>query len=85
MKNTRPGHAKNFLGGRLRELRRSIKPRVSQQDLAGRLAVMGLELDQSALSRIENQERYLMDYELFGILKALRVHPREFFERLNLD
>jgi len=48
-------------------------PAVSQEDLAGRLATIGIQLDRSALSRIENQDRYLMDYELIAIAKALGV------------
>jgi transcriptional regulator with XRE-family HTH domain len=46
---------------------------VSQDDLAGRLAARGITMDQTAVSRIENQTRYLMDYELAAIAKALRV------------
>ena len=30
-------------------------------------------LDQTALSRIERQDRYVMDYELIAIAKALGV------------
>ncbi len=39
-------------------------PPISQDDLSGRLAAVGTSLDQTALSRIENRERYAMDYEL---------------------
>jgi transcriptional regulator with XRE-family HTH domain len=45
---------------------------VSQEDLAGRLAAQGFVLDRSAISRIENQSRYVMDYEAAAIARALK-------------
>jgi len=39
----------------------------------GRLASQGILLDRSALSRIESQDRYLMDYEIAAIARALKV------------
>ena len=44
-----------------------------KDDLAGRLAARGIILDQTAISRIENQTRYLMDYEIAAIAKSLKV------------
>ena len=46
---------------------------MSQEDLAGRLAGRGVHLDRSAISRIENQDRYLMDYEISAIARCLKV------------
>jgi hypothetical protein len=40
-----------------------------------RLAGLGVTLDQGAISRIVSAERYLMDYELIAIARALRVKP----------
>ena len=37
------------------------------------LAVRGINLDRSAISRIENRERYLMDYEISAIARSLKV------------
>ena len=37
------------------------------------LAVRGISLDRSAISRIENRERYLMDYEISAIARSLKV------------
>jgi hypothetical protein len=62
-----------FRQGRIRFARLQAKPAVSQEDLAGRLAVMRISLDRSASSRIENQDRYLMDYEIAAIAKCLKV------------
>jgi len=48
-------------------------PPVSQDDLAGRVAAKGVILDRSAISRIENGSRYLMDYEIIAIAQSLKV------------
>ncbi len=65
--------------GCIRELRRAARPRVTQEDLAGRLAALGLVLDRSAVSRIENQERVLTDIEVIAIARALRLPFTDFF------
>jgi hypothetical protein len=36
-------------------------------------------LDQMGVSRVENQTRYLMDYEIAGIAKALKVSVAQLF------
>ncbi|GEM_PF-721868 len=64
---------KNFLGPRIRELRRSARPKVSQEDLAGRMAALGFTIDRSAISRIENQERAITDIEFIAIAQCLRI------------
>jgi hypothetical protein len=48
-------------------------PPVSQDDLAGRLAAAGIVMDQTAISRIESQTRYLMDYEVAAVARCLKV------------
>ena len=37
------------------------------------LAAQGVLLDRSAISRIENQERYVMDYEALALAQCLKV------------
>ncbi len=75
MKKTHRGKRRNVTGKRIRQARLASRPPVSQDDLSGRLAVFGIILDQGAISRVENEERYLMDYELLAIAKALRIKP----------
>jgi transcriptional regulator with XRE-family HTH domain len=79
MKETRAAPARNLIGSTIRQVRRRTSPRVSQEDLAGRLAARGIQLDRSAVSRIESQERYLMDYEIAAIAKCLKVTVGELF------
>ncbi len=73
MKRTRQQPERNNIGKRIRLARSKCSPAVSQDDLAGRLAARGITLDQTAISRIENQTRYLMDYEITAIAKCLKV------------
>jgi transcriptional regulator with XRE-family HTH domain len=73
MKKTCQRRQRNVVGKRIREARLRCSPSVSQDDLAGRLAVAGFILDQTAISRIENQTRYLMDYEVSAIARCLKV------------
>jgi len=64
---------RNVIGSRVRKARLGGSPPVSQEDLAGRLAARNLTLDRSAISRIENGTRYLMDYEIVAIARSLKV------------
>jgi transcriptional regulator with XRE-family HTH domain len=80
MKRTHGSTRRNVTGRRIRRARLAAKPAVSQEDLSGRLAALGVTLDQGAISRIESEERYLMDYELLAIAKALRIKPATLVE-----
>jgi hypothetical protein len=73
MKKTSHTGQRNIVGRRIRQARLRCKPPVSQEDLAGRLAGKGVTLDQTAISRIESQSRYVMDYEVAAIARSLKV------------
>jgi len=75
MKKTHGAKRRNVTGKRIRQARLAATPPVSQDDLSGRLAVLGVILDQGAISRVESEDRYLMDYELLAIARALRIKP----------
>jgi len=79
MKKTAQVKGRNLIGRRLRELRLAQNPEVTLEDLAGRLAARGVHLDRSAIGRIENQNRYVLDYELKALADALRTDVRDFF------
>ena len=57
------------------------RERLTQEDLAARLTVLGLPMDRSTVSRIENQSRSLNDIEAWYFAKALRVSFRELLDR----
>ena len=73
MKKTQRAKKKNLVGGRVRLARYSLEPKVSQDDLSGRLARQGITIDRSGISKIESFERYVMDYEAAALAKALKV------------
>ena len=73
MKKTKLSSTRNIAGRRIREARLRANPPISQDDLAGRMAARGIILDQTAISRIEKQKRYLMDYEVAAFARCLKV------------
>jgi transcriptional regulator with XRE-family HTH domain len=64
---------KNIVGERVREARKKAKPQVTQLELLARLQVLGVKIDQPALSKIENGQRPVFDYEAVALAKALNV------------
>ena len=73
MKKTTKARKRNVIGQRVRQARLKGNPPISQEDLAGKLAAQGILLDRSAISRIESQSRYVMDYEATAFARALKV------------
>ncbi len=64
---------RNIVGSRVRQARRAAKPRITQRDLMARLQVLGMVIDQSGLSKIENGQRPVSDIEVVALAKALKV------------
>jgi HTH-type transcriptional regulator, cell division transcriptional repressor len=64
---------KNIVGTRVREARYRLSPVVTQEDLAGRLAAQNVLIDRSAVARIELGERYVLDFELILLARALKT------------
>lgn len=79
MKKTADISGRNLVGRKLRKLRQAKSPEVTLEDLAGRLAARGVHLDRSAIGRIENGNRYVLDYELKALADALRVDVTDLF------
>ena len=79
MKKTATLSGRNVVGTKLHAIRLAQKPAVSLEDLAGRLASRGVQIDRSAIGRIENRKRYVLDYELKALADALRVTVLDFF------
>ena len=73
VKKTRQSVFKNVIGERVRLARLSMKPPVSQEDLSGKLARLGVQITQTSLSKLETRQRYVMDYEAKALAKALKV------------
>ncbi|HTJ77838.1 MAG TPA: helix-turn-helix transcriptional regulator [Rariglobus sp.] len=79
MKKTARLGGRNLIGPKLRKLRLAKTPEITLEDLSGRLAARGVHLDRSAIGRIENAKRYVLDYELKAIADALRISLGDLF------
>ena len=64
---------RNVVGNRVREARKQVKPSIAQKDLVARLQVLGLKVDQSTISKIEQGVRPVFDFEVVALAKALKV------------
>lgn len=69
---------KNVIAMPLRLMR--VRKRVTQQELAARMQVLGVNIDQQAISNIENNKRIVTDYELACFCKALRCTEQELLQ-----
>jgi len=67
--------SRNIVGLRVRQSRKAAKPMITQKELVARLQVLGIMMDQSGLSKIENGQRPVSDIEVVALAKALRVSP----------
>ena len=75
---------KNVVGPHIRDARLAASRKMSQEELAARLQAMGVQLDQTAVSRIENGERQVTDVELLAICRALGIEVGSLFTDLVL-
>lgn len=64
---------RNLIGDRVRQARHKSKPKITQTDLLARLAVRGVELEKTTISKIEAKTRPVTDIELVAIADALGV------------
>lgn len=72
---------KNVIAMSLRLMR--VRKRVTQQELAARMQVLGVSIDQQAISNIENDNRIVTDYELVCFCKALRCTEQELLQEFH--
>lgn len=76
MKITKYNNFKNIFGHKLKELRKNSK--MSQQDLAEKLQLEGIDLTCKEISKIENNNRLVQDFELFAFAKIFKVSADKF-------
>jgi transcriptional regulator with XRE-family HTH domain len=67
-----PG-GRNISGKRIAEARGAARPPLTQEDLSGKLALHGVQLDRAAIAKVENDLRRVLDYELKAFAAALDV------------
>ena len=75
---------KNVVGPRIREARYRGGQRVTQEELAARLQALGVDIDQTGLSRIENGDRQVTDIEILAICQALGIDAGHLFASAKL-
>jgi len=76
MKITKYNNVKNISGKKLKALRKDAK--MSQQDLAEKLQLEGIDLTSKEISKIETNNRLVQDFELFAFAKIFKVSADEF-------
>jgi len=64
---------KNIIGPRIRQARLRSRPRLTQQQLADRLAKLGGHIDRAGIGKIEVGLRCVCDFEVLVLAKALKV------------
>lgn len=74
---------RNIIGENLKLLR--LEKGLSQEQLANKLHLLGLNLDRSAISRIENYSREVYDYEISYFAAALDVDIINFYKDINIQ
>lgn len=68
----------NVVGDKVKKYR--LEQRMSQKELAERLETYAVYICRGSISRIENHERTVTDYELRAIADALRVSLYDLYE-----
>lgn len=63
----------NIVGARVRKARLRRKPPLTQDELSGQLAKLGVAIDRAGISKIEIGLRCVLDYEVRALAKALGV------------
>jgi hypothetical protein len=71
---------RNLIGQKVQRIRMAALPRITQEDLAGRLARHGLQLSQPQIAKVENGVRPIFDLEVPAFAKALKVKIEVLFE-----
>lgn len=66
---------KNITGKMIAEYRK--KENLSQGELAAKMQLMNINIDQQMISKIEKNQRQVTDYEFAGFCKCLNISPGE--------
>ena len=69
----RKSSRKNIVGRRVAKARQLCAPSLTQDQLSGRLARLGIQLDRAAIAKVENDLRHVFDYELKALAEVLDV------------
>ena len=71
--NSKKRQSRNIIGDRIREGRQLFEPPLTQDQLSGRLAKEGIQLDRVAVAKVENGLRCAFDFEVKALAAVLKV------------
>jgi transcriptional regulator with XRE-family HTH domain len=71
-------NSRNITGKMIKSIR--ANKCLSQYELVNKLSLAGIRIDQTILSRIENQTREVLDFEAKAIADALEVNIEDLFD-----
>jgi len=74
---------KNISGRNIAGARKARRPPLTQLGLSKRLRAIGIDLDRAAVAKIENGLRGVLDYELVGFARVLRVSIKGLIGKLH--
>jgi len=63
----------NLIGSRVKSARNAAQPSLTQEELARKLAELGVPIDRAGVAKIETGIRRVLDYELLAFANALNV------------
>lgn len=75
MKKITFNNNKNIISQQLKIAR--IKKNLSQKELAAKMQLLNVSMDQQMISKIENNMRIVTDYELACFCQILSISPEE--------
>ena len=73
-----PEGKRNLIGKKLRALREQQK--ISQKQLAAQLQLMGCDISELTVLRIEKDQRLVTDFELRSFCQYFHISPNEMLE-----
>ncbi len=77
--------SRNLCGKKVYMLRKKLPAKASQRQLAEMMQLKGIDMDKTAIKRIENGERYVTDIELKVLCEIFSVHADYFLEEFPLQ
>ncbi|MEG0895044.1 MAG: helix-turn-helix transcriptional regulator [Oscillospiraceae bacterium] len=78
-KNKNKDGSLNLCGKKIKDLRKSLTPAVSQRMLAEKLQLIGIDLDKNAISKIEGGQRFITDIEIYAFAKVFNIPIDDLF------
>jgi hypothetical protein len=76
-KNKNQDGTLNICGVKIKKLRMSLEPPVSQRMLADKLQLIGIDLDKNAIQKIESGKRFVTDIEIVAFAKIFQLTTDE--------